>query len=180
MSRAIDILKQEHEAIIAALNILDTFTQQLSADQAVNGDDISALLSVFSEFADRCHHGKEEELLFPALVRAGLASGQGPLASMLNEHVEARRCLREMNAAATPPLNLADFGQAAERYSALLRAHIDKENEALFPMAEEVLSQTQLDALADAFEEHELKLMGAGRHEALHALIKRLQKRYLM
>ncbi|MEY3201469.1 MAG: hypothetical protein RIR70_1019 [Pseudomonadota bacterium] len=180
MSRAIEILKHEHEAIIAALNLLDTFTQQLSADQAVNGDDLHALLGLLSEFADKCHHGKEEDLLIPALVKAGLSAGGGPLASVMNEHAEGRRLLRVMEEAAAPPLNLADFASAAERYSALLRAHIEKENEALFPMAEEVLTQTQLNTLADAFEEHEIKVIGHGRHESLHALLKRLQKRYLM
>lgn len=180
MSRAIDMLKQEHQAIVAALNILDTFTQQISAEQTVDGDDIAALLGLFEEFADKCHHGKEEDLLFPAMVKAGLSAGGGPLAVMLDEHEQGRRMIRQMREAAEPPLELMDFAQAAKAYSANLRAHIDKENTVLFPMAEEVLTQTQLDTLADAFEEHEINIIGRGRHEELHALIKRLQKRYLM
>ena len=180
MSRAIDMLRAEHEAILAALNILDTFTQQVSADQTVECEDIDALLALFNEFADKCHHGKEEDLLFPALVKAGLTAGAGPLAVMLSEHEQGRRLVREMTEAAHPPLNLLDFFDAARAYSQALRSHIERENTVLFPMAEEVLTQTQLDTLADAFEEHEIRLIGRGRHEELHALIKRLQKRYLM
>ncbi len=180
MSRAIDMLTQEHQDILAALNILDTLTMQIGAEQTVDGDDIASLMGLFEEFADRCHHGKEEDLLFPALAKAGVVAGAGPLAAMLSEHETGRRLIRQMKEAAEPPLELQDFASAAQAYSTALRAHIEKENAVLFPMAEEVLTERQLETLADAFEEHEIKIIGRGRHEELHALIKRLQKRYLM
>ena len=180
MSRAIDTLKHEHDAIIAALNILDSLTQQMSQDQAVDANDIDALLNVFTEFADKCHHGKEEDLLFPALVKAGLTTDREPLAVMLREHAEGRRLSREMHIAATAPLDVNDFSEAARAYSESMRSHIEKENTLLFPMAEETLSKAQLDTLAEAFAEHEIKLIGPGRHDELHGVIKRLQKRYLM
>lgn len=180
MSAAIDILKHEHDIILAALNLLDSLSQQMGAEQAVDARDVDDLLSVFREFADKCHHGKEEDLLFPALVKTGLAADSGPLAEMLREHVEGRRAMRAMEDAAQAPLEVAEFVSAAQDYSRLLRAHIEKENTILFPMANQVLSAAQLDALERGFGEFESKTMGPGRHDELHALIKRLQRRYLM
>jgi hemerythrin-like domain-containing protein len=70
------------------------------------------------------------------------------------------------------------FAQAAGEYIALLRNHIRKENMVLFPMAEKRLTETQLEALYVDFEEHEEKVIGHGRHEELHAMLKNLQNKY--
>lgn len=180
MSQAIQILRHEHDVILAAINLLDSMTQQMSSEQAVESDDVVQLISVLSEFAEKCHHGKEEDLLFPALVKAGLSKDAGALALMLQEHETARSLMRDMQTASRAPLHVSDFASAAEGYSTTLRNHIEKENELLFPMAEETLTQTQLNALTDAFEEHEQKIIGPGRHDELYGIIKRLQKRYLM
>lgn len=60
----------------------------------------------------------------------------------------------------------------------LLQAHIEKENSVLFPMAEKVLSATQLGELYESFENHEATVVGPGRHEQLHALLKGLMAKY--
>jgi hypothetical protein len=48
----------------------------------------------------------------------------------------------------------------------------------MFPMAERVLTEPQLEKLYAGFEEHEEKVMGQGRHEELHATLKSLQEKY--
>jgi hypothetical protein len=45
-------------------------------------------------------------------------------------------------------------------------------------MAEKVLTGSQLDTLYEGFEEHEEKVIGHGRHEELHAMLKNLQEKY--
>ena len=52
----------------------------------------------------------------------------------------------------------------------LLRQHIDKENNVLFIMAERLLSSSDQQQLAVAFDEIETKKLGAGTHERLHRL----------
>ena len=83
-----------------------------------------------------------------------------------------------METAITDGLDPAKFVRAAQGYAGLLREHIRKENSVLFPMAEKVLSEAQLDELYEGFEEHEEKVIGHGRHEELHAMLERLQKKY--
>ena len=179
MSRAIEDLKHEHDAVLFALKILAGMCKRMSVGAPVDDADIAAFLGFLKEFADKCHHGKEEGLLFPALVEAGIPQEGGPVGRMLEEHVEGRRWIRDMEAATQPALKVDDFTAAARGYTRLLQAHIQKENEVLFRMAEQVLSAAELERIADAFEQHEAQVIGQGRHEELHALLKALKAKYL-
>jgi hemerythrin-like domain-containing protein len=178
MSRAIDDLLHEHDAILFALGILDDMVQRVSSGQPSSTDDIAAFLGFLKEFADKCHHGKEEGFLFPALTAAGIPEQGGPVGVMLHEHAQGREAIAQMEASLHPTLDLARFTSAARGYADLLRAHIDKENTILFPMAEKALLSQQLDELFEKFEGHEENVIGAGRHEELHGLLKGLRQKY--
>lgn len=178
MSRAIQDLEHEHEAILSALRILDGIERRVAAGGAVDGSDFSAFVGFLKEFADACHHGKEEGMLFPALVAAGIPEQGGPVGAMLSEHVEGRHWVREMEGAIGPAFDAERFSGAARGYGELLRDHIEKENNVLFPMAGRVLSAAQLEALYEGFEKHESEVIGAGRHEQLHELLRSLARKY--
>ena len=178
MSRAIDDLMHEHDAILAALGILQNMDHQLAAGQPVNSADFQAFIGFLKDFADKCHHGKEEGLLFPALTAAGTPSPGASVGDLLKEHEQGRERINQMEASLQPTLDAARFSNAARGYAEVLRSHIQKENEILFPLAEKSLSPQKLDELFEAFEAHEAKVMGAGRHEQLHGLLKDLRKKY--
>jgi hemerythrin-like domain-containing protein len=97
---------------------------------------------------------------------------------MLADHAQGRQFIREMEEALSPQVDLVKLAQAAGGYAALLRNHIQKENMMLFPMTEKMLTETQLEQLYEGFEEHEEKVIGQGRHEELHAMLKSLQEKY--
>lgn len=175
MSKAIDDLKHEHEAILAALQILDRMT---GAGTQVPREDILGFIGFLKEFADKCHHGKEEGVLFPALAKASTPLKHGPVRAMLHEHEQGRRYIRAMERAAADPPDYAGFAEAARQYSALLRRHIQKENDVLLAMAEQFLPVERLNAIYDAFERHEERIIGRGRHEELHKLLKGLERKY--
>ncbi|MFA7585593.1 MAG: hemerythrin domain-containing protein [Novosphingobium sp.] len=177
MSEAISVLRHEHDAILMALSILDRIAEKVRQDDAEPGD-VASFLGFLRDFADTCHHGKEEGLLFPAMIAAGLPAESGPVAVMLAEHAEGRDMIAAMRAASEPTLDSARFSDAAAHYAAHMRQHIDKENAVLFPMAEQIIPAATLDALASGFEEHEEKVMGHGRHEELHAMLHDLKARY--
>ncbi|MFD0666407.1 hemerythrin domain-containing protein [Ramlibacter sp. MAHUQ-53] len=179
MSRAIDDLRHEHEAILAALRILERFEQRAAAGQPLDTADLASFLGFLQEFADKCHHGKEEGILFPALVGAGLPAQGGPVGALLDEHAQGRDWIARMAASLAPALDPARFAEAARGYRELLQAHIRKENEELFPMAEEMLGPDTMDRLFERFEAHEAQVIGEGRHEQLHALLKGLWAKYL-
>ena len=180
MSRAIDDLRHEHEAILFTLRVLDRMRAQAEAGKALDTGDALALVAFLKEFADKCHHGKEEGILFPALEKAGVAREGGPIGAMLHEHELGRGHIRDMEAALRrKPADPAAFAAAADAYARLLSQHIEKENTVLFPMGERALGGEELEAIYGRFEEHEEKVIGAGRHEELHAMLDGFEKKYL-
>jgi hemerythrin-like domain-containing protein len=180
MSKAIDDLRHEHEAILVALRILDSMSARIDTGGTVDTGDIAGFIGFLREFADKCHHGKEEGILFPALTRAGIPEQGGPVGVMLSEHVQGRKLIQDMEGAIARSPDYAKFADAARAYSDLLRAHISKENDVLFPMAERMLAADRLADIYDAFEAHEDEVIGHGRHEELHAILKGLKQRYLV
>lgn len=178
MSRAIDDLRHEHAAILAALGILHNMDQQLTAGQPVNTADIQAFIGFLKEFADKCHHGKEEGFLFPVITATRMSASGASVGELLKEHEQGRERIRQMQASLQPTLDAGKFLSAARAYAELLRSHIEKENDILFPLAEKKLSPEKLDELFDAFEAHEGKVMGVGRHEELHGMLKGLREKY--
>jgi hemerythrin-like domain-containing protein len=143
-----DILRQEHALILRALDALEAATARLERGEGVLEDWWEQAIAWLRGFADRNHHAKEERALFPALVRSGVpAEAGGPIGVMLGEHEEGRALLRMMEAG-DDPVRIC----AGRAYVDLLRAHIDKEDHVLFPLAEMVLDDATQRALAREFE----------------------------
>jgi len=178
MSRAIDDLRHEHDVILSALGILDAMVAKLGGKHPPTGEDLRSFLGFLKEFADACHHGKEEGILFPARAKAGIPERGGPIGQMLAEHAEGRAFIKAMEAAIGSTVDGRAFAEAAAGYARLLRSHIEKENHVLFPTAERVLPAPELDGIFERFEQHEETVIGHGRHEELHALLKGLKRNY--
>jgi hemerythrin-like domain-containing protein len=181
----IDELKMEHQAVKMTLRVLEALCRRMEQPgESIDVQDLDQLLEFFSVFVDRCHHGKEEELLFPALEAMGVAREGGPIGVMLQEHERGREYVRRMNARlaeyrAGGVSGGSGFVQEALGYSALLEQHIDKEDNVLFPLAEKKLSAAQQAELSSGFEKIEVEKIGAGRHEEFHKMLDRLERLYL-
>lgn len=179
MTTATSVLRHEHEAILTMLDVTDEVGKRVERGVAVRADVFAELVEFFRLFADKCHHGKEEDLLFPAMEAKGFPRHGGPIGVMLVEHDQGRAYVREMAAAAEEIAkgNSGAVGRwvpAARGFSDLLRAHIEKENNVLFVMAERILSDGEQAELALSFEKVEVDKMGAGTHERLHSVMNRL------
>jgi hemerythrin-like domain-containing protein len=111
-------------------------------------------------------------------VKAGIPEKDGPIGQMLAEHAEGRKLIKGMEAAISGAVDARAFTAAANGYATLLRAHIQKENTVLFPVGEKALTAAQLDVIFDRFEAHEEKVIGHGRHEELHEMLKDLKRKY--
>src|SRR5512142_112477 len=111
MSQAIADLRNEHEAILSALNILERMAADAEAGAPVEPKDIQSFIDFLKEFADKCHHGKEEGLLFPAMIAYGVPDRGGPIGAMMDQHENGRHLVREMEAAASGQLDCERFTQ---------------------------------------------------------------------
>lgn len=181
--KATQELMNEHEGILAMLGILESIKNKVAAGEAFPGSDMERIVEFLVIFVDKCHHGKEEEFLFPALEAAGIAKEGGPIGVMLHEHEHGRRLIadiRKSMGGTTPAVpDTKAFQHGVEAYSALLRQHIAKENDVLFPMADNILSSDADNELFARFEQLEAERIGIGKHEEFHALLDALKEKYL-
>jgi len=183
--KAIEDLVEEHHAVEVALQILEKVAAATGAGDRQAPDHLSELLDFFKGFVDRCHHGKEEDVLFPELERRGVKRDGGPIGVLLAEHEIGRGHVRSM-AERLQALRGGDAGAAAgigehaRAYREMLEAHIQKENNVLFPMADRLVDQDTAEDLAEQFEGIERERVGEGKHEAYHAMLHRLMDRYGM
>ena len=177
-------LKAEHEGIKLMLGVVGNICWKIEEGQKPVVRDLEQIVEFLQVFADKCHHGKEEDILFPALIEAGMPKDSGPIAVMLAEHEQGRGFIRGLADAvrrygAGEAAAGAAISKNARAYIALLALHIQKENEVLFPMADERLGAQKQDELLERFERLEVERIGAGKHEEFHRLLERLEKDYL-
>jgi len=177
-SEAIGALMHEHEIILKVIEGLDRFATTLTAQRPADGETLREAVAFMRRFADKCHHGKEEDILFPALVAAGVADQRGPVGVMKAEHVQARECVSRFadaveRLASGEPAARDDVVRAIRCLCDLYPQHIRKENEILFPMAEKILTDSSLDRLHQAFEKVE-EALGEDVHHRFASFAKRL------
>lgn len=161
-------LYHEHEVILRALAVLERAGERLAAGAPVDEAALGELVQLIRTFADACHHGKEEHRLFPAMRAKGAG---GSLAPFLDEHEEGRGYLRVLSGLGPA----AERAAAARRYVGMLRDHIQRENEVLFPMADALFGAEEQAALARAYDDVEREVVGPGVHERLLADLGRLE-----
>ena len=177
------VLIGEHKAVAQALRLLEKIEEALVAKSDEAPDHLSQLLDFIQGFVDLCHHGKEELVLFPELERRGVKRDGGPIGVLLAEHDAGRRDVRAMSDGLSrlrrgEPEAGAAIRTAAEAYRELMRAHTRKENEVLFPMADQLIPEDVAEIMIGQFEAIERDRVGEGRHEAYHAMLNRLRDLY--
>ena len=179
-----EMLMEEHRVIEQVLSCLEKMTGQFEAKKEIDAAVATDALEFIRNFADKCHHGKEEDRLFPALEKKdGFARGCGPTEVMRAEHEHGRTLVRGMSEAIADAkgdktVAVERFARNARRYVALLREHIHKEDNCLFPNAQRSLKEGEREALSQAFEKVEHEEMGAGTHEKFLSLANSLADRY--
>jgi hemerythrin-like domain-containing protein len=140
--KSVERLKSEHDLIERGLTLLEKAVARLEAGQPLPEGFPQWAPRFFRQFADQCHHAKEEDVFFPVLKQRGIPEQGGPIGVMLHEHVLGRDCVGRMREASqAQPFDARTFAEAARQYIPLLRQHIFKENNVLFRMAEQVMSE---------------------------------------
>jgi hemerythrin-like domain-containing protein len=183
LARAIDELMQEHRVIEGVLGALETFAEGVRAGGAAERRTVADFAAFLRDFADRCHHGKEEDRLFVAMTARGFPADRGPIAVMLAEHGEGREHVQALAEIGAGSGALSDdertaLADHALAYVPLLRAYIMKEDHVLYPMALQALPAEEMERLAAEFAAFEAEVVGPGRHAALHALAQSLGAAY--
>ncbi len=177
-------LMHEHKAIKVMLSIMSKIAENIKANKGLDTEEVEKIVDFLKTFADKCHHGKEETALFPALVLAGMPEENGPIAVMLHEHTIGREHIKEISTNVgnlkTGDSNSGELLAASlTNYVNLLENHIYKEENVLFPMADNTLSGQKQKEISEQFEKIEEEVVGHGVHEQYNELLEQLKNKYL-
>lgn len=152
-----EILTEEHRLIVQVLDCLEEAADRLDSGVDVSPDFFLDAAEFVAGFADKCHHGKEEDILFVAMTARDMPQDSGPVAVMLHEHDEGRRYTAGFRMAAEQ-MRSGDAAAAADLvrnvfdYVSLLREHINKEDNVLFPMAEQIIPADAMRVVEKEFQ----------------------------
>jgi len=177
-----ETLVHEHDVILLVVEAAAREAGAIRAAGRVDADRVARFADFFAGFADACHHAKEEKLLFPRLKERGAIDKGCPVPRLVDEHERGRGHVRAIRAAlvgaaAGEPAEVATVADHLADYAAMLREHIRRENEILFPCADRNLTAADQTELAQGFERVETEETGAGVHERYHRLAHELAGR---
>ena len=150
-------LVEEHRTILTVLESFNNFAAKTVSSDYCDREKLGEFVKFIQQFADKYHHAKEEDILFVTMEENGYSKQVGPLAVMLHEHVEGRKFVKFLHEASLEPQDLTDderraVANAIRGYADLLRGHIYKEDNILYPMASQNLPKDIYKAMIDKFD----------------------------
>jgi hemerythrin-like domain-containing protein len=180
---ALEILINEHISIMRMLLVLEKMIGDAEISRSIEASHLKQVIYFLKGFADSCHHAKEENMLFPSMIQAGLSEKGGPISVMLHEHSLGREFIAglqdgleklELN----EPEALTIISGNGIHYIQLLTAHIEKENNILFPMAGRILNWQEMETLTGNFVAFEVAEEQSGNHGHFMSILDQLSNIY--
>lgn len=156
-------LVEEHQLILRVIALLEKNAPRTAEGSYCNWQFYIDGIDFIRQYADHFHHAKEEDVLFKALVDNGMPKENSPVAAMLMEHDQGRNFIRAMEFA----LHEAQAGRTdtyhaiadnALGYAALLRDHISKEDDILYPLAERVIPESMRYEILQRYQDAETQI----------------------
>ncbi len=147
LSQALQTLVDEHKLIKRWVALMPVLAENLDLDSEIGRQVITTGIDFISAYADRQHHGKEEDILFTYF------DDTADIFHVLYEdHQRARKLAGRMRHA----LEKRDGQELASsmlEYASLLEEHIHKEDTVLFPWLNTRLTEKQKDELVFRFKQ---------------------------
>ena len=152
MSTVLKILSDEHQNILKITNALLKECDSLQSENEIDKDFLKKAIDFIKGYADKFHHAKEEDILFKEFNKS--QSHCNPTEQMLYEHDLGRNFVKGMEQASKEN-NKEKLMENARGYSQLLQEHIYKEDNILYPMADEALNEKTQKSMLEKFKKLE-------------------------
>jgi hemerythrin-like domain-containing protein len=155
----------EHRLIERMIRIMGDEIRKISEKRKVDAVFIDTCVDFFRTYADRTHHGKEEDILFRDLARKKLsAEHKKVMDELVEEHVYARSVVGKLNEARSRHLKgdataLEDALNCLETLIKLYPAHIEKEDKHFFFPCLDYFSREEQDVMLGEFWEFDRKMI---------------------
>ena len=163
-----DSLKKDHFLIEKMINTLQTISSLLNNGKLIPESILNQAIDFSINFTNTCHHGKEEESLFPNLEKNGMPREGGPMARMLYEHKITKTLAESIVKSTKNYVTYGDYKELVkdiDNYVQHVSLHLSKENQRLFAMADIILKdqENQINSHLIEVEQEKLDEIGNSR-----------------
>jgi hemerythrin-like domain-containing protein len=160
-----DILREDHGRIMKLLAAWQKMLGELENPKQSRHEAFAECIGLVESFIDKCHHGKEDEILFPAMESSKRPEVTSLIEGLRSEHKTGRSMLEaielEFKAFFQPNGSAETLIQLCESYIDLLRKHVRRENAKLLPILEKCIPAEAQDQIAAHFEQYEQETIGS-------------------
>lgn len=167
----------EHRLIERMLSVIKNMLPEIKAKQKVDPVLVDSIIDFIKIYADRTHHGKEEDILFRELGKKPLSAQDRKIMNeLIDEHVFGRKTTKALADANKRYRNgeKALLAEITDKFNALVEfypVHIDKEDSYFFPASRSYFTDEEEKKMLEEFWEFDRKLI----HEKYDSLIKKLE-----
>jgi hemerythrin-like domain-containing protein len=168
----------EHRLIERMIRVLAGELDRMSARTIANSQLIQTAVDFFRTYADRTHHGKEEDILFRELKQKPLSRDNETMMNrLIQEHVRARQTVGKLSAANERYIRgdaeaLQDIINELQKLVEFYPQHIEKEDKHFFLPVMDYFSEEQQQAMLAEFWEFDRKMI----HEKYRKVIEQAEK----
>jgi len=167
----------EHRLIEQMLNVIQRALEQAEKTQAIDPYFVDTAVDFIRVYADRTHHGKEEDIMFRDLRKKQLSNeDRQVMDDLIEEHIFSRnttKALVEANMRYRRG-NEAALGEVTAHLKTLVEfypKHIKKEDNVFFPASRTYFSDMEDQAMLNEFWEFDRKMI----HEKYKAVVREFQ-----
>lgn len=152
MKKPTTILADEHKNILKVIGVVLKRCDEIDSGHDLEEDFFAKVAGFIRNYADKFHHAKEENILFMELNKDGVLEHCNPIGQMLHEHDLGRGFVKGVEEGLRNK-NKEEIAKNARGYCELLQEHIFKEDNILYPMADEALKEKTQKSIMERFAE---------------------------
>lgn len=182
---SVDLMVMEHDNILKFIDVVRRACCQVIEGREVEDADFRNMIEFARNYADKHHHGKEEQILFAEMTaHLGQVGTNLIQHGMLVEHDLGRRHILDLETALNqfkeePKIEYKlEIIANAAGYANLLTRHIDKENQVVYPYATKSLEEGILRSVNERVKEFEDDATSKKIQEKYLTILDELEKKY--
>ncbi|MFH0974396.1 MAG: hemerythrin domain-containing protein [Spirochaetota bacterium] len=164
----------EHRLIEKMINVIQKKLKLAEQEKSVDPYFIDTAVDFIRIYADRTHHGKEEDILFRNLRNKNLSEKDHKLMSeLIKDHLLGRKTTKALVEANTRYRNgdkgsLLEITECLKMLIEFYPKHIKKEDDVFFPASRTYFSDEEDQAMLAEFWDFDRKMI----HEKYEAVVK--------
>lgn len=169
----------EHRLIEKMVALLEKEISVIEESKKADVDFLAGAVDFYRIYADKCHHGKEEDILFRDLKKKDIsAEHKQMMDELIQEHVFGRETIGKLSAAKDRYRDgdkdaLKEIAESLKTLVELYPSHIEKEDKHFFKPVMEYFSQEEKDAMLQESWEFDKNLF----HEIYKERVKRFEEK---